>query len=99
MPGPRVRPQARISTMRIWRINEAASSAPTTLSATEKLSQIQNNLALVIRRLRWAACTVATIPAVALSAARLPAQTSTTIDSVSTLTGVYTEAQAKRGKE
>ena len=37
--------------------------------------------------------------AVALSAGRARAQTSTTIDSVSTQTGVYTEEQAKRGKD
>jgi hypothetical protein len=56
-------------------------------------------LPIRFRPLNWAAWGVTVIGAVAFSGARAHAQTSTTIDSVSTLTGVYTEEQAKRGKE
>ena len=50
------------------------------------------------RPLDWAVCSAAVV-VTALSPGRARAQTSTTIDSVSTLAGVYTEEQAKRGKE
>ena len=50
------------------------------------------------RPLDWAVCT-AVVVVTALSPGRARAQTSTTIDSLSTLAGVYTEEQAKRGKE
>jgi hypothetical protein len=51
------------------------------------------------RPLDYAVCGVTVLVIAAGSAGRARAQTSATIDSVSTLTGVYTEEQAKRGKD
>ena len=51
------------------------------------------------RPLDWAVCSAAVVVVTALLPARARAQTAATVDSVSTLAGVYTEEQAKRGKE
>jgi len=57
-------------------------------------------LRLVFRPLDWAVGCVTTIVVLALPTASARAQTSApTVDSVSTLTGVYTDEQAKRGKD
>lgn len=53
----------------------------------------------MFRPLHWAACCGAIGLALLMPSGYARAQTSTRIDSVSTLAGVYTEEQAKRGKE